>query len=431
MKRNGKGMRKGMAFAAAMALCLLCCACQPIPERAAIVPGGGIEERIEESAVSLTEYAVPASWQETLETKGGGNAIEIDATITVPRAQAAPVYLAKSKAMDAAMAEQMALHFAGGREALRDREPTKTEIAQELILARQKQDEEAIAEWEQMLREAPETAADETITDWNPMESPAGYFVQGDGTYSKIQVDRQGIAYRRGILFAKGIFELEGMPPPGEIGISEAEAEAAAQALLHSFGIDYMVADRFEKGQLCALTSPNIGLKCTEEPTSKGYWIIFTRNIEGIPALADKGCMFYDGQTFDYKAPFHPEEAQVYVNEAGEVEYFSFSNPLEIGEKLAENAKLLPFAQIQQRIRDMLVYIHSFWQEISIDVTDVELKMTIVNMRDRADMAMYVPAWFIYYTENSEGYSQECTLALNAIDGGRVLEVPAEVEPEM
>jgi hypothetical protein len=64
-------------------------------------------------------------------------------------------------------------------------------------------------------------------------------------------------------------------------------------------------------------------------------------------------------------------------------------------------------------------------------VTGIEMKMAIVDVKDHPDEAMYVPVWFIDYTEISESGPIEYRLALNAIDGGRVLEIPVDISPEM
>jgi hypothetical protein len=40
---------------------------------------------------------------------------------------------------------------------------------------------------------------------------------------------------------------------------------------------------------------------------------------------------------------------------------------------------------------------------------------------------MYIPAWFIYYTKTYGNMQLEYTLVLNAIDGGRMIELPTDV----
>jgi hypothetical protein len=201
--------------------------------------------------------------------------------------------------------------------------------------------------------------------------------------------------------------------------------------MLHELGVDYMVADSLEKAQRYACLSNNTYAEYSEEPTSKGYLIKFARNVDGIACITNGDISFYVTDEFDYKAPLYPEEIQIYVDEAGKVQSFLWTQPLEIEEKAAENTGLLPFEEIKQRICNMLVYINSY-NDKPTNVTSIIMNMTIVNVKDHPEEAMYVPAWFIHYTKTyDENIQQEYTLVLNAIDGGRVLELPTDISPEI
>ena len=179
--------------------------------------------------------------------------------------------------------------------------------------------------------------------------------------------------------------------------------------------------------------SGNTSTLSSEKPSCKGYYIAFARSIGGVPTLTDEGVSFYVDNAFDYQAPLYPEEAHIFVDEAGNVQSFSLSHPLALGETLVDNARLLPFDQMQQRIRDMLVYIHS-GRGYAVAVEKITFKMAIVNVRD-SDAAMYVPAWFIDCEEQyaageiPEDTKVTSTLVLNAIDGGRILELPTDISP--
>jgi hypothetical protein len=118
------------------------------------------------------------------------------------------------------------------------------------------------------------------------------------------------------------------------------------------------------------------------------------------------------------------------VDEASEIQSFQWENPLIIEEKVTDNAELLPFDEMQLRIRDMLTFINSY-NSGAIKVTSVVMHMTIVDVKDHPEEAMYIPAWFIDYTKTYKGQTEEHRLVLNAIDGGRVLEAPVKIEPEI
>jgi hypothetical protein len=151
--------------------------------------------------------------------------------------------------------------------------------------------------------------------------------------------------------------------------------------------------------------------------------------------MNDYGVMFGIMDDFAYSAPLYPEEIQIYIDEAGKAQSFTWRYPLEIEEQVTGNANLLPFDEMKQRIRDMLTFINSY-DKCPMEVTGIKMNMAIVNVKDHPDEAMYVPAWFIYYTETfyvwdpGEYEQQELRLVLNAIDGGRVLECPVDVSPE-
>ena len=211
-----------------------------------------------------------------------------------------------------------------------------------------------------------------------------------------------------------------------EVSISEESAIAAADNMLRELSIDHMVADSMEKAQRYARFSNNAFAQYSKEPVSKGYLIKLARNVDGIHGITDNGASMSYYDEFEYQAPLYPEEIWVYVDEAGIVQAFSWSHPLKIVETMAKNANLLPFEEVKQRIRDMLTYINSY-DGYSIKVTGLEIRMALANAKDHSDDAMYVPAWFVDYTIITEHDLIERTLALNAVDGGRLLEMPMSV----
>lgn len=416
-------------LALSLVIVMLTCGCQPTPEKTAVVYGGDLEEKIEASPAPIGVYNAPASWQETLDVQGCDIKIEINASISIPNVTAFPVYKVSPTKFDDTRIESLVDYFRKDRDVYKIQEATKAELDEQLILARKSNDEERVAELEKMIETAPETVEAEVITDWSTDQSPNGCFLAEDGEYAGISVSPHTFLFMKGAMVTEYVLLLNDKEPVGEIAISEEDAIASAQNMLHELGIDYMVADSLEKAQHYTSAS-SVFAEPSEKPVSKGYSIKFSRNIGGIAGIIDNGVSFYITDEFDYKAPLYPEEIRIYVDEAGIAQSFSWSNPLKIEEKLNENVGLLPFEDIQQRIRDMLTYINSF-NSNPIEVTSIELHMTIIDVKDHPEEAMYVPAWFIYYTITYEDIQQEDALVLNAIDGGRVLEGPTDISPEM
>ena len=255
-----------------------------------------------------------------------------------------------------------------------------------------------------------------------------------DGEYAEINVSPDRFGYmKKGFILSESMLSLSDKDAFGEVAISGEDAVAAAQNMLHELGIDYMAADSLEKAQRYA--SIENAFAPDQEPLSKGYMVKFVRNIDGIVGITDHAIMISMKEDFAYRAPLYPEEIQVYVDETGKAQSFVWSHPLKTEGKVTENIVLLPFEDIKQRIRDMLTFIN-FNDSLPVQVTNIDLNMAIVDVKDHPGEAMYVPAWFINYTqtfydiETGEKEQQKLRLGLNAIDGGRVLELPVDISPE-
>jgi len=412
-------------------------ACQPTPTREAVVNAGHLEEAIARSSASVAACDAPQSWRETLDMKGDSHAqIEIDASISVPDVTAFPVYKVKKADFDTTQAKALVDDFTHGKEVIKDKARTKAELEEELVMAKKQNDEDSIAQLEEMIKTAPETVPDEVITDWNPVNKPSGCFADENGKSARISVMPDCFSYAKGTVIPESLLlsiglddpdEMQGKIEMGEVSISKEDAVAAAQSQLHGLGIDYMTASRLEKA-FCSESLADIFIDSDNKPLSKGYLIKFVRNINGISGIINEGIILSVYDDFEYRAPLCAEAIQVYVNEAGQMQSFLWEYPLTVEEKVTENADLMPFEEMKQRIRDMLTFINSYNKE-QIEVTSIELHMTIVDVKDNDVEAMYVPAWFINYKVIFDDSSQDNRFALNAIDGGRILETPVKFDP--
>jgi hypothetical protein len=435
MKKIMRYILTGVNIAFILMIVTLTSGCQPTPERTAVVHGGDLEVEIKGSPAPLGAYDAPESWQETLDMKGSDVSVKINAQISVPDVMAYPVYKVKPISFDAACIEPLVDYFTKGKDVIKYAEPAKADLEKQLIIAQKNYDEEMIAELEEEIKKAPETVEPEVITDWSPDKSPSGSFMADDGEYAGISVSPNRFDYTNGFIQTEYMLLLNNKGAIGDIAISKEDAIASAEDMLHELGLGYITAVSLEKAQRYA-SFEDAFAQPAETPLSKGYLIKFARNIDGISGIINEGISFNVRDEFAYKAPLYPEEMCVYVDEAGKVQSFNWSYPLVIKEKLTENATLLPFEDVKQRIRDMLTFINSYNSE-PIEITSIEMNMAIVDVKDHPEEAMYVPAWFIYYTETFDDpetggtLQQVNTLALNAIDGGRVLECSVDLSPEI
>jgi hypothetical protein len=420
----------------------LTCGCQQTPEKEAVVYGRHLTKKIEAPAASFEHYSAPSTWQETLKLKGSDTKVEINALISVPDVTAFPVYKVKYIEFDTPRIERLVDYFTKGKDVTEYTEPTKADLEKELILCKKNNNEELATEFERQIASAPETVEAKIITDWSVDNSPNGHFTEDDGIKSCIDVAPDRFSYMKGFIMSNSMLEMNGIKVDNDILISEEDAVAAAEDMLHELGIDYMVDVSLEKAQHFASIEDSY-FESGEKLLSKGYLITFARNIDGVPGITSYPSGGYSSsEVIHYKAPLYPEEIQIFVDEAGLPKSFDWQNSLEITEKLNDNVSLLPFKNIQERARDMLKYVNSYDSEPAV-VTDVELNMTIISVEDHPYEAMYVPAWFIYYTmvfnvppdEDEEVYveqmEQEYVIALNAIDGGRIAEIPFIISHEM
>ena len=424
---------------------LLTNGCQQTPEKPAVVYGRDLMKKIEGSPAPFESYVAPPSWKETLIVNGTDIKVEIDASISVPEVTAYPVYKANQTEFDNSTIEFLVNYFTKGKDVTEYAEPTKAELEKELILAKKSNDEEMIAEFERQISVAPEYVETKIITDWSAEQLPSGHFTEENGVESNISVWPYSFIYVKGFIMTNRVFELNDIDVDSEVSISEEDAIAAAQIMLGDLGIDYMIAVNLEKAQYFR-SIDDAHSESGGKPLSKGYLIKFARNIDGIAGITSHVSIYYGSEAVLYKAPLYPEEIQIFVDEGGKARSFTWMYPLKIDEKINENIALLPFKDIQERIRDMLTFINSYNSEPAT-VTDIKLNMALISVEDHLDEAMYVPAWFVYYTtefedileEGQEGepkiIQQEFILALNAIDGGRIADLPlstiSDVQEEM
>lgn len=418
-------------------------ACQPTPENAAVVDGRDLQEIIERSSASMQAYDAPKTWQETLDMKGSKTDVDIDASVIVPDVTAFPVYKSVQTSFDNETTQPIVDYFVQDRDVVKLTEPTKADIEQEILLARKKGQDDYIPDLENQLKNAPESIELEYITDWTLKSDDQrihGGMIINDGEYTSISLSPHQLMYSNGDIWRESELEISGKADFGRIDISEDDAVSLAKSAIEEFGIKDMVVCSVEK----ALAYPRSGFwfsAVSDIPFWKGYHIQFVRNIDGIPTRVDEPGGYFNIDDYQYKTPFFAEDIGICIDEKGNVQQFYWSEPFKLTEKVSGNVALMPFDEVKEKIRDQLFYTHAYYNAYyteNITVERVEMKMALIGVKDRPDEAMYVPAWFVYSVikhsppiTDPMGYeiSEEDvnTIVINAIDGGRILEFPAEM----
>ncbi len=408
-------------------LVIFASACQPTPNEAAVIYGGDLEDKIARSSASVSAFEAPQNWQETLDIGHGVNAI-FDASVIVPDVTAFPVYKAAQVKLSETKIKPILDYFVQGREIMKAPEPTKDEIENELVLAKKNNDEAWVQDLEGMLQSAPETIEPEYITDWElgPKSEIAGLIVQEDGTYGGIGLTKYSFGYCEGTVYTQARLKMEGKDAVGEVGITIEAATAAAQTVLDDLGIKGKTVSSMEKAELYSKLSPSIFGSYSQTPQSKGYFITFVPNSGGIKGRITENMTSFQKMEYAYVTPFYPEYIDIYVNEQGRVQFFNWFSPFEITETVSDNATLMPFSDMQERIREMIKFIFESTGE-SVTVDSIEMNMALTAAKDNRNEAIYMPAWYIHCTQDKkmmeaktgmETNQVDLTLVLNAVDGG-------------
>ncbi|MHB1313935.1 MAG: DUF6034 family protein [Christensenellales bacterium] len=446
---------KGKRFAFIMTFLIfigcLATGCQPTPEEPPIVnkADGGLDKKISETAQSAQKYEVPQSWQETLDMKGSKIKAGIDAVISVPDVERFPVLIMAPDNFTQQRVDALMACFVKDKKVVIPPQRTKADLEKMLIDAKRGQlidgqyivnegSKAVVKQLEEMIRNAPETSEKKDVTDFTIKADGTGFSGRlelGGDQYGIISASARNFTFANGFVLPESQWESDNIKDAGEIQITKEKAVAAAQEALKEFGIQNMAPVDIEKGQLFAQK----GLIIDDVPEkvfiSKGYYMEFAFGFGGLETVLLKGGSMGKNETFAYCAPIKPERISMYVDENGQVQMFSWSAPLKMPETMTDNAPLMSFEKMQERIRKQVFYKCSFMDNVdnfSVTVKKIEMKLSVIPVMDKTDEYMYVPAWYITYTQKWAGDAIDDTgkritertdddlIVLNAIDGGAI-----------
>ena len=447
-------MRRNRLLSLLSALTLLISACQPTPEEDIIVNkgDGALEAAIAATAVPSEQPLLPVDevgervehWTDELHIRG--LTCTIDADIVLPDKKIFPVYRVRQRTLDAAAAAQVLDYFLADATGACETTDTREEVLLDLMAVRRGEyvtydgaggawqpydgQEEDIARLEEQLQNTPEETFG-PVPDTVPIGTPYTYALP-DGKRICVRVSERA-AYAS-TYFPRGIIQpenwvMDGEAYPGEpkgttlqnVKISQAEAEAMAEAFLEQAGLTYLGLAEAEKARILQGT--------TYETLSEGWQLIYVRS--------DGGCIpvyYYNQQTGylyqrseDYAPRWYPEALRLYVDENG-VQEMEWDRPLEIVETMNENVLLLEFDEIRGQITQAIEHGYAYMSEKmggsrqhEVTVTSIVLTNVLVPMRDTVDYQMLVPAWLVFYQQQM-GAAEPLTafIAVNAVDGSTI-----------
>ena len=444
MKRTGRFTQHMALLLAFLLLSALPLACQPTPEAEPVVnkSDGTLEIKLQATPVSPEEaqaFAVPDCWQETLEI--GDSRVVFDAAVECP-VTAFPVFEVEEASFTAQTVNEALARLAPDAERVWLAGTSSEELNEELAAAIRgwwyddglggghygpyEGQEEDIARLQQQLANAVDESAP-----YAPFESlPVKHTVLcADGRSITVYayddcwaftVDLGHAAIMQGeSLVATG--GMMGNEPPGteigEVSITPEQAVEQAQAMLETLGFAGMQVASLEKARMVNAV--------TAEVLTSGYQLILCRDDGGYAPFDSLSLSSFALQIHEapaYQKAWRPERMQMFVDERG-VRYVEQMYPIRVLRTVQENVELLPFARVQELLRNQ--FRHEFrWTEVSgatVTVKRVALVGALVRVKNDLERAYIVPAWLCEYTtDTSAAPDQRYAIAVNAIDGTNV-----------
>ena len=425
-------------------LFLLLTACQPTPTEEPVVNrgDGALEIKLQATPVppeKAQTFTAPDCWQETLET--GDSRVVFDAAVECP-VTAFPVFEVEEASFTAQTVNEALARLAPDAERVWPAGTTSEELNEELAAAIRgwwyddglggghygpyEGQEEDIARLQQQLANAVDESAP-----YAPFESlPVKHTVLcADGRRITVYafanswsftVDLGHAAVMQGESLVASGGAMGNEPPGTQIGAVAITAEQAverAREMLETIGFSGMQVASVEKARMVNAI--------TEEVLTSGYQLILCRGDGGyapFDSLLLGHAALQNHEQPAYRKDWRPERMQMFVDERG-VRYVEQMYPIRVLRTVSGNAQLLPFARVQELLRNR--FRHEFrWTEGSgktVTVKRVALVGALVRVKNDLERAYIVPAWLCEYTtDTSAAPDQRYAIAVNAIDGTNV-----------
>lgn len=429
---------------------LLLTACQPTPEKEVVQnrKDGTLEQAIVATAAPTyapdEKYEAPDKWTEELEFRG--EKIYIDADIEVPDGDSFEVLTITTNEFTKEETIVLVHSLLGEKLEIREQERSYDELLEDLEIAQRgwfveydeekneiiwapyEGQEERVKELKKLLAE---TSPDESfvVLDSNldyPVNTSLIRTEDGERWYWNCVSQGFNLWKSRSAIVQEESLVLLGDAYPGEKGhaleitnITEEEAVETAKAFIAPLQRDELQIAEIEKARLLDNNS--------YETLSTGYYITIVGNpANTIPCLyrtysGNPALYFTEDSEAEYGVRWVQEEISMFVSEKG-VEEFSWSYRKKVVDVANENVQILPFEQIQERIRTLLEYGVSEGTNDPIYITRIVLGSAIQQVADQGSEAFMVPAWMVFSTtESARQFGLDDSLMiLSALDGSYI-----------
>lgn len=423
-------------------LCFLLCACQPTPTEEAVVSHADskLEQAVTAPAVQAYTYEAPARWEEIYRPRN--REVRFSASVEVPTAEQFPIVTIRRHRLTADDVIGFLQSLCTGEWIVRENEYSREELTADLKAASNMYlgeddktgepvygaNEEEMRRIQKLIEQAPveDTCAPFTADSVSfpinnvPVKDSGGtvWYLTAQSKESRsflsLRRRRDTAVYPEQWVLQpdSNVYRPNGLK---NIRITEAEAIAKGDALIAALGLaDYRVAEVTK-----ALEYQRYSLA----DRSEGYLLRYVPALDGtVPCFYGMSSnpsflQFTDGDA-TYAPPWKQEYAELYVTEEG-VLSFAWTDPKEHVMTANENVKLLPFDEIQSRVKKLLEYGLGDFEGSPVLVKRIVLSTSVAQIKNQGDEAFFVPTWVFFLTteQDEEIHSDLCVLLINAIDG--------------
>ena len=295
-------------------------------------------------------------------------------------------------------------------------------------------------EYQRLIREAPDDLESTPVSDFTGLALNTGtcIYALSDGTkasvdafvdssYTDVSVfkDCGGSGYIYYQYTHDRERELGDVKPFLTVKLSREQAEETLFRELDRLGLGEFTVSRAAPANLCAMGRSEEG-----RPLSAGWGFQLRRSNGGYPlssvSFMDSRALIYgDADSYTVNRPVPDEMLELFIDEGG-LRALRYLNPKEEVSPESENVELLPFEQIQMRIKNALVA--GTYADQPIPCTIYRLLLTTCTVRVKNSDDFYeMPCWVVFFTWNDVQAAQrdnpqimQEALILNAVDGSIV-----------
>ena len=457
-----------------LSMLLLCTACQPTPEVEFVVNKGDdvMEEKLAATQDGATEQrqTFPDRWDEGPETVNERLTLTVQAEVIEKADGLYPVYRTRQHTMTQEevislveqllppptsvtipvdtktewqhsyqewlddLAEQQAWVAAGKPQDGVDRDGTLMS-AEEI--------DRISKEYQRLIDEAPNEPETTPVSDYSGLKLNEGdrLYALSDGTKATVEAMADSSYVSVGVfkgcsgsgyIYYQYTYEREKalgeVKPFLTVKISREAAEETLQKELDRLGFSDFTVARAAPANLCVM-----GRNDGQRPQSAGWGFQLRRSYGGYPLSAvsfmdSRALLYGDQDALAYNRPIPDEMLEIFVDENG-LQAIRYLNPKEVVSLESENVELLPFEQVQMRIKNALVAgMGTAKLDQAIPCTIYRLLLTPCTVRVKDSDDYYeMPCWVAFFTWNdgqadlidNPQIMQEA-LIINAVDGSIV-----------